>query len=304
MSEQEVRPLMASGRFSKVRQRFVANVASIRTILANRRARAKGPHEPLPAGQRPQDFLAILLLAAGFGVVMLDIPAIPWVRALPPEYGVVFSWVTDLGKSNWILWSTGLFCLACLALVNAQVLAVRVRMAGAMIWTYAAFVFYSVALSGLLVVILKWSIGRARPKLYEVAGPVEFSLFAFNSTYTSFPSGHSTTVAAFALALALIFPAWRWLIAAVAFWAAFSRVMVGAHYPSDVAAGLVLGAATTLYCARWMAKRRIGFVLRPGGRIRPIANAFSARAAFRALWNAALGRRSAAAHPAAAKDEK
>ena len=34
MSEQEVRPLMASGRFSKVRQRFVANVASIRTILA------------------------------------------------------------------------------------------------------------------------------------------------------------------------------------------------------------------------------------------------------------------------------
>ncbi|WP_430512172.1 phosphatase PAP2 family protein [Pannonibacter phragmitetus] len=304
MSEQEVKPLMASGRFSKIRKRFAANVAAIRAIIANRRLRAQGVHVPLAAGQRPQDLLAILLFASGLAVVLLDIPAIPWVRALPPEYGMVFSWVTDLGKSNWILWSTGLFCLAALAFVNAKTLTVRVRMAGAMIWTYSAFVFYAVALSGILVVILKWSIGRARPKLYEVAGPVDFNLFAFHSTYTSFPSGHSTTVAAFALALALIFPAWRWLIAAVAFWAAFSRVMVGAHYPSDVAAGLVLGAATTLYCARWMAKRRIGFVLVPGGRIRPIAGGVSARAAFRALWNAALGRRSAATHPSPAQNEE
>lgn len=295
---------MASGRFSQMRKRFAGNVAGIRAIIANRRARALTLHAPLPAGQRPQDFLAILLLAAGFGIVILDIPAIPWVRALPSEYGMVFSWVTDLGKSNWILWSTGIFCLGYLAFVNAGALAVRVRMAGAMIWTYAAFVFYSVALSGIIVLVLKWSIGRARPKLYETVGPVEFDLFAFHGTYTSFPSGHATTVASFSLALALIFPAWRWLIAAVAFWAAFSRVMVGAHYPSDVAAGLVLGSAVTLYCARWMARRRIGFVLLPGGRILPRAGRLSASTAFRALWNAALGRRSATVHPAAELEEK
>lgn len=295
---------MASGRFSKMRKRFAGNVAGIRAIIANRRARALTLHAPLPAGQRPQDFLAILLLAAGFGIVILDIPAIPWVRALPPEYGMVFSWVTDLGKSNWILWSTGLFCLGYLAFVNAGALAARVRMAAAMTWTYAAFVFYSVALSGLIVLVLKWSIGRARPKLYETVGPVEFDLFAFHGTYTSFPSGHATTVASFSIALALIFPAWRWLIAAVAFWAAFSRVMVGAHYPSDVAAGLVLGSAVTLYCARWMAKRRIGFILLPGGRILPRAGGLSASSAFRALRNAALGRRSATVQQAAEQEDK
>jgi undecaprenyl-diphosphatase len=295
---------MASGRFSQMRKRFAGNVAGIRAIIANRRARAVTLNAPLPAGQRPQDFLAILLLAAGFGIVILDIPAIPWVRALPPEYGMVFSWVTDLGKSNWILWSTGIFCLGYLAFVNAGALAVRVRMAGAMAWTYAAFVFYSVALSGLIVLVLKWSIGRARPKLYETVGPVEFDLFAFHGTYTSFPSGHATTVASFSLALALIFPAWRWLIAAVAFWAAFSRVMVGAHYPSDVAAGLVLGSAVTLYCARWMARRRIGFVLLPGGRILPRAGGLSASSAFGALRDAALGRRAATVRQTAEQEEK
>ena len=38
-----------------------------------------------------------------------------------------------------------------------------------------------------------------------------------------------------------------------------SRIMVGAHYPSDVAAGLAFGAVLTLLSARWLAKRRVMF---------------------------------------------
>ncbi|ASO19573.1 membrane-associated phospholipid phosphatase [Actinoalloteichus hoggarensis] len=59
----------------------------------------------------------------------------------------------------------------------------------------------------------------------------------------SFPSNHTTFAAAAAVGLAL---AWRrtmvWaLVAAVL--TAFSRVFVGAHYPHDVAVGLLLGTA-------------------------------------------------------------
>ncbi|APU20068.1 phosphatase PAP2 family protein [Actinoalloteichus sp. GBA129-24] len=59
----------------------------------------------------------------------------------------------------------------------------------------------------------------------------------------SFPSNHTTFAAAAAVGLAI---AWRrtalWVLVAAVL-TAFSRVFVGAHYPHDVAVGLLLGAA-------------------------------------------------------------
>jgi undecaprenyl-diphosphatase len=66
-------------------------------------------------------------------------------------------------------------------------------------------------------------------------------------TSTAFPSGHSAAAAAFATGVALEAP-WRLVlpVAAVAGAVAFSRIYVGAHYPGDVAAGLLLGTASAL----------------------------------------------------------
>ena len=61
-------------------------------------------------------------------------------------------------------------------------------------------------------------------------------------TSTSFPSGHAASAAAFASAVALEIPALRVPLATLAGLVGFSRVATGAHYPSDVAAGFVLGA--------------------------------------------------------------
>ncbi|WP_417689741.1 phosphatase PAP2 family protein [Roseibium sp.] len=226
----------------------------------------------------------------GIAVVLFDIPTYPWIRSLPGEYWRTFAAFTDVGKAHWILWSTGLLCLYLLAL-EASRLTFRLRMAVGAAFTYAGFIFYSVAATGILAIIFKWSLGRARPKLYEQVGPVEFDLFAFHGAYTSFPSGHSTTVGALATALAFIFPTWRWLIVVAAFWTAFSRIMVGAHYPSDVIAGTLLGMTFTFFTVRAMARRRIGFQLSEAGRIEPIMSRASAARCVKAVWYGMSGRR-------------
>jgi undecaprenyl-diphosphatase len=267
-----------------------ANARRVRLLLQARNVRAKHIVDPLPPGHRPQDIFAALLLTAGVAFVLFDVPSYPWVQSLPEDYRAFFASFTDLGKSNWILIPTGVFCLFML-MVDWSQLAYRIKMAATILWTYAAFIFFVVAASGLIVLALKWSLGRARPKLYETVGPTGIDFLAFSQSFTSFPSGHATTVGAFCTALALLFPKWLWLIAVAGFWVAISRTMVGSHYPSDVLAGLLLGITVTLYSARWMARRRIGFTLTERGAISPMVHKRSFRICARALWDALLGRR-------------
>jgi undecaprenyl-diphosphatase len=49
-----------------------------------------------------------------------------------------------------------------------------------------------------------------------------------------------------------------------------SRVVVEAHYPSDVLAGAVFGAFGAVIVRNWFAARRLGFVPQPDGTIRPL----------------------------------
>jgi len=270
--------------------RMRGNVRRAAILFSGRSERSLQNRDPLPPGQRPQDILAVLLLTVGIAVVAFDVPTYPWLRSLPGEYRSAFRAFTDFGKADWILVSTGVTCLALLAL-DAGRYSFRLRMAIGSLFTYAAFIFYSVAATGLLAIAFKWSLGRARPKLYEEVGPVRFDYLAFDGTYTSFPSGHSTTVAALATALAFIFPAYRWLIVVAAFWLAFSRVMVGAHYPSDVIAGTLLGMTFTFFTVRAMARRRIGFHLTTAGKIVPNMSWRSAKACLRAAWQVVRGQR-------------
>ena len=93
-----------------------------------------------------------------------------------------------------------------------------------------------------------------RPRPY-LAHPV--NLLISRSTDTSFPSDHATL--GFAVAVMVWqynrrVGTWLLILAAVL---AFARVFVGAHYPSDVLGGAVLGALTSLLIAGLSRQTRV-----------------------------------------------
>jgi membrane-associated phospholipid phosphatase len=68
---------------------------------------------------------------------------------------------------------------------------------------------------------------------------------------TSFPSGHAASAAAFAVGVAMEAPALAVPLGGLAAGVAVSRVAVGVHYPSDVAAGAIVGVAAAFLTRRW-----------------------------------------------------
>ncbi len=89
--------------------------------------------------------------------------------------------------------------------------------------------------------IMKPLVGRQRP---FVAQPADARVIQQPPpTTASFPSGHAAAAVAGAMSLGRVWPAARWALAALAALIAYSRIYVGVHYPTDVLAGLLLGAA-------------------------------------------------------------
>lgn len=118
----------------------------------------------------------------------------------------------------------------------------RCRCQAAQISRIGGYLLLSTALSGIVANLLKRLIGRARPEHFHDWGIFGFSPLAGRAGFESFPSGHATTIGAFFAAMSFFFPRYRLAFVVCALWLAATRVMIGAHYPSDVVAGLILGS--------------------------------------------------------------
>jgi membrane-associated phospholipid phosphatase len=112
----------------------------------------------------------------------------------------------------------------------------------------AAFVCSTIVVALIAASLLKFIIGRARPELIGLYGPFAFSPFSTAKAMMSFPSGETAMTTAFFGACAWlsrerIGAFFAMLIFAPAILIAASRVVVGAHYPSDVLAAIVVAVA-------------------------------------------------------------
>ncbi len=103
------------------------------------------------------------------------------------------------------------------------------------------------ALRGLMSVGISSAIanGMLKPVFPRTRPPVDPSLLSIvrRPRSSSFPSGHSASAAAYAVATAMEAPALAAPVAALAAGVAYSRVTTGVHHPSDVIVGAAIGAA-------------------------------------------------------------
>lgn len=182
---------------------------------------------------------AVNIVAIAFFV--FDRPLGQAAKSLAPPLVSIAGDVTDIGRLAWIL--AGLSTILVTGyLVRRRLWKVRRRFRMVYFAQMAAYVGASVLLAALVANVLKFAIGRARPLLYEQEGILSFAPFNMDFLHQSFPSGHSANIGALFTALALLFPRFRLAFIGIGLWLGATRIILGVHYPSDVAAGLLLGA--------------------------------------------------------------
>jgi membrane-associated phospholipid phosphatase len=211
-----------------------------------------------------------VVCVAGFAIaaamMAVDGPVANAMRQAPDWLIETFSAVTDFGKSGWFLWPAAVL-LAAIAVLGSRTTEHISRLVLAMVAVRLGFFFAAIAVPGLFVALLKRMIGRARPFVGSNPDPNLFVPFIWRADYTSMPSGHATTAFAAATACSLLWPRLRVPMAIYALVIAASRVVPDAHFVSDVIAGAVMGIAGALFVRDWFAARRLGFVVRPDGRV-------------------------------------
>lgn len=106
----------------------------------------------------------------------------------------------------------------------------------------AILLFIAIIIPGIICDILKIFVGRSRPIMLFQYHDFGFKFFKLNAVMWSFPSGHATVIAGFMMMLSVLFEQWWGLFALMAFLVGISRVVVCAHFLSDVMMGWYLGA--------------------------------------------------------------
>ena len=109
---------------------------------------------------------------------------------------------------------------------------------------YAGLVAFAISGIGVQIAKLIWHRPRPLLAMFDVR-VVDVPRFTH-----SFPSGHTMTAFAVAVAISAFLPRLRWLLLTLACLTAISRVYLGVHFPLDVAYGGLVGVLMGILSAR------------------------------------------------------
>lgn len=113
------------------------------------------------------------------------------------------------------------------------------------------FLLLAITVPSLLCNLIKFTLGRTRPTLFFSEHLYQFTFFQTRADHLSFPSGHSTLIAALMLGLSFIFPKrWLWFML-ILIVISSTRIIVGAHFLSDVLGGIYL----SIWVVPWLFSR-------------------------------------------------
>lgn len=212
---------------------------------------------------------ALVTLILVLGVTQLDIIITERLTQLPESFRYALTYVTEFGKSEYYLVP---------ALVGAlffwwrakqsTLLCQRVRHAYRA--SICVYLFACVSLAGLVGNLLKFLIGRSRPKEWLESGLYGLDPFTLASRWHSFPSGHANTMTAVVIALVpFIAPRYRMPLVVVAAVITATRCVVAAHYISDILGG----ALVAVIICRWLESYTRTHYRLPFALVKPMATA-------------------------------
>jgi membrane-associated phospholipid phosphatase len=248
-----------------VLRRTRANLAASLAILL-RAPRGCGQRlRLLPPTARLCVAVGATLAAIAAAMILVDARAIEISAGLPYTVNNAFEAITDFGLSGWFLFPTA-FLIVVIAAVSRQRLGRMTSLVLVALVVRVEFVFWAIAMPGLAGTVAKHLIGRMRPSAF---GPFVFVPFSLRPELASIPSGHATTAFSAAIAIGALFPRARVAMWVYALVIAASRVIVQAHFPSDVIAGAFVGGLGALMVRNWFAARRLAFTVDGDGVVRP-----------------------------------
>lgn len=105
-----------------------------------------------------------------------------------------------------------------------------------------AFVAHMLLAGFVCTALYKWLKGKTlRPRPFQTNPDIVCSAAPLDKF--SFPSGHTLHAVAFSVIAIAYYPGLIWLVAPFTLLVSMSRLVLGLHYPSDVLAGALIGAA-------------------------------------------------------------